>query len=91
MSIKRNVKDLLAAVETPGKLPEDRMEFVWRVLRASYEGIISTAGDNTYWHHTGIRTAHASSKLKGQLDDRKFPLAAIAGAEVKRKSLCKRL
>ena len=82
--VKKNVKDLIVAVEENwNNFPAVRTESVWRILYASYKRIIYTDGDNSYSHHTGSRTDHASSQRKGELHDRQFPLAAVRRAEAK--------
>ena len=38
--------------------PLERMSSVWRLLYASYKGIVEDDGGNAYSHHRGSRKAH---------------------------------
>ena len=52
-----------------------------RCLFASYNGIITTMGDNNYSHHTGSIAAHSRSKRAGDTHDRSMPLNDVHRAE----------
>eukprot|EP00117_Sycon_ciliatum_P044524 scpid94515/ scgid32113/ len=89
---KRNVFDLVAAVEKSwAEYPQERMEAVWRVLYASFKGIVTARGDNSYSHHTGSRAAHSASSRRGESHDRRFPQAEIDQATAVRDTLSQQL
>ena len=89
---KRNVVDLIEAVQkTWEEFPKEPMEAVWRVLYASFKGILTVEGDNSYCHHTGSRAAHTLSPRRGDSHDRFFPLAEYRKAEKARDALAKNL
>ena len=92
MVAKRTVTDLVAAVEQSwSEYPMDRMAAVWRVLYASFKGIVETHGDNSYSHHTGSRAAHSSSKRRGDSHNRFFPISAIRQAEKAKETMAQQL
>ena len=85
---KKNVFDLVEAVKDSWTAyPAERMEAVWRVLYASFKGIMETSGDNSYSHHTGSRAAHKASARRGETHDRSFPIDKVHQAEKARDSL----
>ena len=62
---KENVFDLSAAiVKAWEEYPLERMASVWRLLYASYKGIVEDDGGNAYSHHTGSRKANNASAKK---------------------------
>lgn len=89
---KKNVHDLVTAVERCwNDYPFERMESVWRILFASFKGILSCGGENKYSHHTGSRTAHAKSGRQGDRHDRSIPREDVEKATVVRASLTESL
>ena len=87
--VKKNVKDLVEAVKSAWEeYPAERMDSVWRLLWASFKGILSDdGGNNNYSHHTGSRTAHAKSSRAGDKHDRSFPLEKFKACETTRDQL----
>lgn len=86
--IKKSMKDLVTDVEHCwNNYPTEHMESVWRVLFASFKGILSCGGENRYSHHTGSRTAHAKSDREGERHDRSFPRKDADKATLVRDSL----
>ena len=63
------------------------MDSAWRILWASFKGILSDDGGNKYSHHTGGRTAHAKSFRAGDKHDRSFPLEKFKACETTRDQL----
>ena len=61
--------------------PSERMASVWRLLYASYKGIVEDDGGNAYSHHTGSRKAHNASARAGDNHDHRFPAGKIVASE----------
>ena len=89
---KENAKDLVAAVKL--RLDEyhaERMDAVLRCLFASYNGIITTMGDNNYSHYTGSRAVYSRSRRAGDAHDRSMPLNDVHRAEEQLKLYARKL
>ena len=79
---KENVFDLSTAiVEVWEEYPSERIASVWRLLYASYKGIVEDDGSNAFSHHTGSRKAHNASAKAGDNHDRRLPVGKIVTAE----------
>ena len=79
---KENVFDSSAAVvKAWEEYPSERMASVWRLLYASYKGIVEDDSGNAYSHHTSSRKAHNVSAKAGDNHDRRFPVGKIVAVE----------
>lgn len=92
MVAKKNIFDLVEAVkEARQDYPVEKMESIWRLLYASFKGILSADGDNSYSHHTGSCAAHSKSAQEGDRHDHTLATEKIKAAELKRNELEKAL